>query len=273
MLLDARHPARALRLLHGDDAAREVAAASRTSGLALDPEWRVQEGEVPGQVIGTVDAREVNATSAWLAQLVDEHDLPQKLFIVHQFTEGMVDDAALQARATQLAMVLNADGFGSARGEEARSTTRSRRPPRTFDQGFKLFYKEDEGADGPGAGAGAEAAAGRRGVRVGDAAVARCCSPRSAGAQVAYGQVPGRRGAGGDACARRADVGDLGGRGGRGARAAARRAGRSRRRARSASAPSCSACTPGGRSAPTPTPASSGRASAACRCWRPRRGR
>ena len=40
-------------------------------GLALDPEWRMGPGQVPGQVIGRVDAREVNATTAWLSQLVD----------------------------------------------------------------------------------------------------------------------------------------------------------------------------------------------------------
>jgi hypothetical protein len=39
-------------------------------GLALDPEWRMDPGEVPGQVIGHVGAREVNATTAWLQQLV-----------------------------------------------------------------------------------------------------------------------------------------------------------------------------------------------------------
>jgi hypothetical protein len=55
-------------------------------GLALDPEWHVQAGQIPGQVIGTVSAKEVNATSAWLAQLVAKHNLPQKLFLVHQFT-------------------------------------------------------------------------------------------------------------------------------------------------------------------------------------------
>ncbi len=112
-------------------------------GLALDPEWRVQEGEVPGQVIGSVDAREVNATSAWLAQLVDRHELPQKLFIVHQFTEGMVDDAQLKSR-DQLAMVLNADGFGSRSAKRSKYHAFTRAAPR-FEQGFKLFYKEDEG--------------------------------------------------------------------------------------------------------------------------------
>jgi len=112
-------------------------------GLALDPEWRVAEGEVPGQVIGHVDAREVNATSAWLAQLVARHDLPQKLFIVHQFTDDMVDDTELQRR-DELAMVLNADGFGSAPVKRAKYHAFTR-AARTFDQGFKLFYEEDAG--------------------------------------------------------------------------------------------------------------------------------
>jgi hypothetical protein len=112
-------------------------------GLALDPEWRVQEGEVPGQVIGSVDAREVNATSAWLAMLTARNKLPQKLFIVHQFTEGMVDDRQLKQRK-ELAMVLNADGFGTraAKRSKYRAFTRA---AKDFQQGFKLFYKEDEG--------------------------------------------------------------------------------------------------------------------------------
>ena len=69
-------------------------------------------GEVPGQVIGSVEAREVNAVSAWLAQLVERNRLPQKLFLIHQFTNDMVDDTQLQERRG-LAMVLNADGFGT----------------------------------------------------------------------------------------------------------------------------------------------------------------
>ena len=81
-------------------------------GLALDPEWRMGPDEVPGKVIGSVDAREVNAVSAWLAGLVERNKLPQKLLLIHQFTDDMVDDTQLQERPG-LAMVLNADGFGS----------------------------------------------------------------------------------------------------------------------------------------------------------------
>ena len=116
-------------------------------GLALDPEWRVGEGEVPGQVIGSVGAREVNATSAWLAQLVARHGLPQKLFVVHQFTDDMVDDTQLKRR-DELAMVLNADGFGTRPVKVAkyRAFTHA---ARAFHQGFKLFYEEDVGLMSP----------------------------------------------------------------------------------------------------------------------------
>ena len=116
-------------------------------GLALDPEWRVSGSEVPGQVIGHVSAREVNATSAWLAQIVARRNLPEKLFIVHQFTDDMVDDTRLKER-DGLAMVLNADGFGTAAAKVSkyRAFTRA---ARQFEQGFKLFYREDVGLMSP----------------------------------------------------------------------------------------------------------------------------
>jgi hypothetical protein len=110
-------------------------------GLALDPEWRVVEGEVPGRVIGHVESREVNATSAWLAQLVAREHLPEKLFVVHQFTDDMVDETALKAR-DGLAIVLNADGFGTRVVKRAKYHRFTRQSP-GFYPGLKLFYEED----------------------------------------------------------------------------------------------------------------------------------
>jgi hypothetical protein len=112
-------------------------------GLAIDPEWRVTSSEVPGQVIGSVGSREVNATSAWLAMLTAKHKLPQKLFIIHQFVDDMVDDDALKMRP-ELAMVLNADGFGAREVKVSKYKAFSRDAKR-FHQGFKLFYEEDVG--------------------------------------------------------------------------------------------------------------------------------
>jgi hypothetical protein len=110
-------------------------------GLALDPEWRVQAGEVPGQVIGQVSPREVNATSAWLAQLVEDNELPEKLFVIHQFTDDMVDHTRLKLREG-LAMVLNVDGFGGPEIKKAKYRNFAREA-KDFHHGFKLFYEED----------------------------------------------------------------------------------------------------------------------------------
>jgi hypothetical protein len=115
--------------------------------LALDPEWRVQAPDIPGKVIGHVDPREVNATTAWLAQLVAARNLPQKLVVVHQFTDDMVDETQLKPRKG-LAIVLNADGFGSAPVKIQKYHRFTRQSP-GFEAGFKLFYREDAGLMSP----------------------------------------------------------------------------------------------------------------------------
>jgi len=96
---------------------------------------------VPGEVIGRVDSREVNAVTAWLAQLTADGDLPEKLVVVHQFTDDMVDDTTLKAR-DGLQIVLNADGFGTAPVKKSKYDAFTRRAP-GFEPGFKLFYEED----------------------------------------------------------------------------------------------------------------------------------
>ena len=116
-------------------------------GLALDPEWRMGPGEVPGNVIGSVSAREVNATTAWLDQLVQRHNLPQKLLLIHQFTDDMVPEAELKDRKG-LAYVLNVDGFGTQSLKVAKYKEFAAQAT-GFRHGFKLFYEEDEGVMSP----------------------------------------------------------------------------------------------------------------------------
>ena len=117
-------------------------------GLALDPEWRMDPGQVPGKVIGHVGAREVNATTAWLSQLVQRKHLPEKLLLVHQFTDDMVPEQQLK-RPPGLAYVLNVDGFGSQELKVAKYHNFVAQAPR-FRRGFKLFYQEDTKTMSPG---------------------------------------------------------------------------------------------------------------------------
>ena len=110
-------------------------------GLAIDPEWRVHGQDRPGQVIGHVDAGEVNRVSLWLSNLTHQSRLPQKLFIIHQFRTSMVlNPGAIRNRAN-LAMVQHVDGFGTPHDKLATYHAVAR--PRQFHEGFKLFYKAD----------------------------------------------------------------------------------------------------------------------------------
>ncbi|KQW53726.1 hypothetical protein ASC77_05545 [Nocardioides sp. Root1257] len=110
-------------------------------GLALDPEWRMRPHQVPAHTVGQVRAEEVNRTSAWLTRIVRQDDLPQKLFVLHQFRTDMVEDIGRVRRHPELAMVQHVDGFGTPRQKLA--TYHAVAKPRRFTMGFKLFYDED----------------------------------------------------------------------------------------------------------------------------------
>ena len=110
-------------------------------GIALDPEFAMGPGQVPGKHLGRTNAAAINRASAYVAGIVRRHRLPQKLFMIHQFHDSMMRDKAKVAIRPGLAMAWNADGFGvrSAKLDDYRSYTRDRR----FHPGLKLFYEND----------------------------------------------------------------------------------------------------------------------------------
>jgi hypothetical protein len=110
-------------------------------GIALDPEWHTP-GQVPGQVIGSVTAAEVNAVSRYVAGIVRARRLPQKLFVVHQFTASMIEGKALVEHRPGLAITMNVDGFGTPSAKVGKYEQFMRDGTR-FDQGFKVFFHED----------------------------------------------------------------------------------------------------------------------------------
>ena len=82
-------------------------------GLALDPEWRLKPNEVHLRQVGTVDAAEINQVVDWLAGIVREESLPQKLLIVHQFRFSMITNRELIETPPELAVMIHMDGQGS----------------------------------------------------------------------------------------------------------------------------------------------------------------
>jgi hypothetical protein len=116
-------------------------------GLALDPEWRMARGGIPGRRIGTVGAGEVNRVSDWLSRSVARQRLPEKLFVLHQFRRDMIVHPERIRSRPGLASVQHVDGYGTPQQKKATYAAVAR--PRQFTMGFKLFYDEDVRRMGP----------------------------------------------------------------------------------------------------------------------------
>lgn len=112
--------------------------------LALDPEWSMKPGEIPGQSIGSTEARIVNEVSAYLSRLVRQRNLPEKLLLVHRFTADMIDNERALRSYPGVSLVVNVDGFGTQAQKRAKYREFTRGRARELN-GFKLFYREDTG--------------------------------------------------------------------------------------------------------------------------------
>ena len=113
-------------------------------GLALDPEWKLQPGQRPLRQIGSVNAREINSVSNWLAGLTARHHLPQKLLVLHQFRLAMIgNESGVDARHDDLAIVIHMDGQGTpADKQQTWQAVTGAAPPHVFF-GWKNFYVKD----------------------------------------------------------------------------------------------------------------------------------
>lgn len=150
--LQAARAARGILLLNIQpglaDFLPEVAAYERwltepDVGVALDPEWAIDPGEVPGEVFGSTTGAELDAVARYLAELVREGDLPQKAMVYHQVAPSVVADEQALGAYPEVALVKSVDGIGTpAMKIETWTRLMAGKPPHVWP-GFKLFYDED----------------------------------------------------------------------------------------------------------------------------------
>jgi hypothetical protein len=113
-------------------------------GLALDPEWRLEPDQVHLRQIGSVDTAEVNLVSEWLAALVRENSLPQKLFLLHQFRLDMIENREQLITHPELATVIQMDGQGPVHTKyETWNALTAGTENLGVSWGWKNFYDED----------------------------------------------------------------------------------------------------------------------------------
>lgn len=110
--------------------------------LAIDPEFAVGPGEVPGVALGSVQAEDIERAQAIIQELVREESLPPKLLIVHQFADSMVLDGETIQRCPGVELVIDMDGFGDA---AIKGVTYERYAARSYASlaAIKLFFDHD----------------------------------------------------------------------------------------------------------------------------------
>jgi hypothetical protein len=110
--------------------------------LALDPEFSMPSGRVPGTKIGTLDARQINEAIDVLATLVDQEHLSPKVLVVHRFTENMLTNYRDIRTDPRVQVVIDMDGFGApSLKKRIYDLVVSHRPVQYT--GIKLFFKND----------------------------------------------------------------------------------------------------------------------------------
>ncbi|MHA6508723.1 hypothetical protein [Tessaracoccus sp. Y1736] len=115
-----------------------------TVGLAIDPEWRLKPGQRHMTIIGQVEVDEVNATGAWLADLVAANSLPPKVVILHQFQQRMiVGRERLDTTRDELQYLVHADGHGNPPLKQATWRNLKEGLPANVWLGWKNFIDED----------------------------------------------------------------------------------------------------------------------------------
>ncbi len=112
--------------------------------LALDPEFAMKDGKRPGtDWMGRMDASEVNHAIGELAKIVEEHQLPPKLLVVHRFTRNMLTNASQIRLDPRVQVIIDMDGYGPPSGKKAAYRWFVVRHPVQYT-GWKLFYKNDK---------------------------------------------------------------------------------------------------------------------------------
>lgn len=113
-------------------------------GVALDPEWRLGPDQQHLNQIGQVDAEEINEVSAYLADFVVEHNLPQKMLVLHQFQQRMIlDRQDVDTSRPQVPILIHADGQGGQSAKQDTWANVRQDAPEAARWGWKNFIDED----------------------------------------------------------------------------------------------------------------------------------
>jgi hypothetical protein len=111
--------------------------------VAIDPEYAVGPEGVPIVTPGRITGDEINAVQAYLRELVERHQLPAKILVVHQYMEDTVVDGDRVEAMADVDFVLNMDGLGEV-NEKKKKYAHFSSEPHSKNDAFNVFLVYDE---------------------------------------------------------------------------------------------------------------------------------
>jgi len=110
--------------------------------LAIDPEFAMREGEVPGVNYGQITGADITEAQNYLVELATKNGIPPKVLIVHQFRLDMIEEKETVAPVPGVQLVIDEDGFGTPQEKVETYEVVIAQEPIEF-HGIKLFYQQD----------------------------------------------------------------------------------------------------------------------------------
>jgi hypothetical protein len=110
--------------------------------LALDAEFAVKDGEVPGVDLGSLDAKDVRYAQRQMVEIAQEAGIPPKVLILHQFSIYSVTNKEKIKPMAGVLFVLEVDGFGTPDEKRLTYSVMTKNPIQYY--GFKLWYSGED---------------------------------------------------------------------------------------------------------------------------------
>jgi hypothetical protein len=113
-------------------------------GVALDPEWAMNgTSKTPGASFGQMRGETITEIARYLAMLVEEGDLPEKVLVFHQVNTRVLTGEQDVTPQPGVVIVKSVDGLGRRPSKIKTYEALVKTLPPGVHAGFKLFFEED----------------------------------------------------------------------------------------------------------------------------------
>jgi hypothetical protein len=110
--------------------------------VAVDPEYAVGPEGVPIATPGSISGEQINAVQDYLRTLIEAHNLPPKMFVVHQYIDSTIVGGDRVKASADVDFVINMDAYGDVKEKLKKYAFFSAKPYSQHDA-FNVFLVHD----------------------------------------------------------------------------------------------------------------------------------